>query len=85
MGCATGFPFKLWATYFEGRQTWQVKTSIDEHNCIWNNKNRLVTVEWVVEKYKDRIKNQKLKLGEMQEFIRELDVDVDVGEWNCVW
>lgn len=34
VGCAKGCPFKLWATYTEGNQTWQVKTLVDKHKCI---------------------------------------------------
>ena len=83
LGCAKGCPFKMWATFIESNQTWQIKTLVDEHNCIWNYKNRLVSVKWLADRYGDRIrKNPNWKLGEMQEDFKR-DLKVDVGEWKC--
>ncbi|XP_017241153.2 uncharacterized protein LOC108213876 [Daucus carota subsp. sativus] len=83
VGCAKGCPFRMWATYIKSTQSWQVKTLKDEHNCVWNYQNRLVTVKWLADKYGDRIrKNPNWKLVEMQEEFKK-ELKVDVGKWKC--
>ncbi|KAK1404174.1 hypothetical protein POM88_003779 [Heracleum sosnowskyi] len=79
VGCAKGCPFKMWTTYIEATQGWQVKTLCNEHNCVWSYKNKLVTVKWLAEKYGDKIrKNPNWKLGKIhEEFKKELKVDVE--------
>lgn len=78
LGCAEGCPFKMWVSYIKECDGWQIKTVVNEHNCVWNYKNKLVTVKYLVDTYGDRIrKNPNWKLGEMQdEFKRVLKVDV---------
>ncbi|KAK1370413.1 hypothetical protein POM88_036505 [Heracleum sosnowskyi] len=64
--------------YIENIDRWQIKTIVSEHNCVWNYKNKHVSVKFLVEQYGDRIRrNPNWKLVEMQdEFKRVLKVDV---------
>lgn len=68
----------MWVSYNKDKDVWQLKSIIDEHNCVWNYKNKLVTTKYLVDLYGDKIrKNPNWKIGEMQEeFKRVLKVDV---------
>ncbi|XP_074335918.1 uncharacterized protein LOC141673051 [Apium graveolens] len=76
--CAHGCPFKIWLGYDKDKDRWQIKSIINDHNCVWNHKNKLVTTKYLVEVFGDRIrKNPNWKLCDMQEeFKRVLKVDV---------
>ncbi|XP_074363780.1 uncharacterized protein LOC141704441 [Apium graveolens] len=78
VGCAHGCPFRMWVSYNKEKDVWHLKSIIDEHNCVWNYKNKLVTTKYLVDLYGDKIrKNPNWKIGEMQEeFKRVLKVDV---------
>lgn len=83
VGCVKGCPFKMWASYIEPTKCWQIKTLLNDHNCVWNYNNKLVTVKWLANKYGDKIrKNPNWKLGEMQEEFKKV-LKVDVGQWKC--
>lgn len=78
VGCASGCPFKMWLSYIKDKDVWQLKSIVNEHNCVWNYKNKLVTTKFLVEHFGDKIRrNPNWKIGEMQEeFKRVLKVDV---------
>ncbi|KAK1379778.1 hypothetical protein POM88_026522 [Heracleum sosnowskyi] len=66
--CAQGCPFKMWVSFMEEFEGWQIKTVNDEHNCIYHFNNKLVTVKYLAEVYGDKIRrNPNWKLIEMQE------------------
>ncbi|WOG99572.1 hypothetical protein DCAR_0518925 [Daucus carota subsp. sativus] len=73
----------MWASYIKEIESWQIRTLLDEHNCVWTYKNKLVTVKYLVELFGDRIrKNPNWKLGEMQEEFKRV-LKVDVCEAKC--
>ncbi|XP_074336347.1 uncharacterized protein LOC141673496 [Apium graveolens] len=76
--CAHGCPIKMWLGYDKDKDRWQIKSILNDHNCVWNHKNKLVTTKYLVEVFGDRIrKNPNWKLCDMQEeFKRVLKVDV---------
>lgn len=83
VACAKGCPFKMWASYIKGSDGWQIKTVVNEHNCVWTYKNKLVTVKYLVDMFGDRIrKNPNWKLTEMQEEFKRV-LKVDVCEAKC--
>ncbi|KAK1369124.1 hypothetical protein POM88_035216 [Heracleum sosnowskyi] len=83
VACTTGCPFKMWVNYIKENSGWQIKTLNNDHNCIWDYKNKLVTVMFLVELYGDKIrKNPNCKLREMQEEFKR-DLKVDVCEAKC--
>ncbi|KAK1386825.1 hypothetical protein POM88_015003 [Heracleum sosnowskyi] len=76
--CAEGCPFRMWVSYMEKFEGWQIKTLFDDYNCIYHFSNKLVTVKYLADLYGDRIgRNHNWKLSEMkEEFMRVLKVEV---------
>lgn len=81
--CTKGCPFKMWISYMNDRDCWQIKTVNDEHNCIYHYSNKLVTVKYLVEVYGNKIRrNPSWKLKEMQEEFKRV-LKVEVCEAKC--
>ena len=57
VGCASGFPFKIWLNYNKEKDGWELKSIINEHNCAWNYKIKLVTTKFLIEQYGHNKKN----------------------------
>ena len=76
--CAKGCPFRMWLSYMLEFEGWQIKTVLDDHNCIYQYSNKLVTVKYLADLYGSRIRrNPNWKLTEMQdEFKRVLKVEI---------
>lgn len=54
--CATGCPFKMWISFMQEYEGWQIKTLNDDHNCIYNFDNKLVTVKYLADLYGNKIR-----------------------------
>ena len=81
--CSKGCPFKMWFSYLKENKCSQLKTVNDEHNCIYQYRNKLVTVKYLADLYGPRIRrNPSWKLKEMQEEFRTT-LKVEVGEAKC--
>nr|XP_017247273.1 PREDICTED: uncharacterized protein LOC108218707 [Daucus carota subsp. sativus] len=81
--CSKGCPFKMWFSYLKENKCWQLKTVNDEHNCIYQYRNKLVTVKYLADQYGPRIRrNPSWKLKEIQEEFRTT-LKVEVGEAKC--
>ncbi|XP_063940571.1 uncharacterized protein LOC135146729 [Daucus carota subsp. sativus] len=73
----------MWFSYLKENKCWQLKTVNDEHNCIYQYRNKLVTVKYLADLYGPRIRrNPSWKLKEMQEEFRTT-LKVEVGEAKC--
>ncbi|XP_074327447.1 uncharacterized protein LOC141665343 [Apium graveolens] len=83
VACAKGCPFKMWISYIQIRDCWQIKTVNDVHNCIYHYSNKLVTVKYLVDVYGNKIRrNPSWKLKEMQEEFKKV-LKVEVCEAKC--
>lgn len=53
--CATGCPFRLWATWMNAERSFQIKSLVSEHTCHRHEKLKLANSRWIANQYKERI------------------------------
>ena len=83
VNCATGCPFRLWASYMQNEDSFQIKSLNSEHKCVRNFKLKLVTSKWLSIKYKKKLTSDpNWKLKDFKAYVLE-KYAIDVSLSKC--